>query len=176
MFNSSFFAKLTSTLALALVLSSAQAADHYQQISCGKLLDVENKKTLLDQQILVKNDLIVEIGDSVGAPAGAEKIDLSTQTCMPGLMDMHVHIGHDGSTNKTADVARISRSDADGALYGLHNVQNLLRQGFTTIRIPGGFGKSFYEGVCTGLDSGNGSDWRYYRQQHGQGGTGGTNS
>lgn len=139
------FLQLTQVLTLGLAISSAQAADRYQQLHCGKLLDVENKKTLLNQQILVKNDVIVEIGETVDAPSGADKIDLSTQTCMPGLMDMHVHIGGDGSMDKTLDVARISGSDADAALYGLHNVQSLLGQGFTTIRIPGEFGKAFYD-------------------------------
>ncbi|MEQ9069726.1 MAG: hypothetical protein RLO18_23535, partial [Gimesia chilikensis] len=59
---------------------------------CGSLLEVENKKVLKDQQILVKNDVILALDHDVGAPIDSEQIDLSKQVCMPGLMDTHVHI------------------------------------------------------------------------------------
>ena len=62
-------AVVTAGICLA---STGMAADHYQHIFCGTLLDVENKQSLSDQHILIKNDTIVAMGDSVDAPADAE--------------------------------------------------------------------------------------------------------
>jgi len=142
-----FAAGLSTALMLAPVWGSSAAPAHvgpdrYQDIHCGKLLDVEKKQTLSSQHILVKNDVIVELGASVSAPADAEKIDLSNQVCMPGLMDMHVHILYDTSKH-TIDYSALVNSSADVTLFGLRNLQSLLNQGFTTIRIPGDGDKTY---------------------------------
>lgn len=119
-----------------------QATDQYKIIDCGTLLDVENKKVVNDQQILINNDLIEAIGSELSVPAEAERIDLSNQVCMPGLMDMHVHILID-STKATLDVLRITESASELTLFGLSNLWSLLDQGFTTIRIPGDMDKEY---------------------------------
>jgi len=140
-------AGLSTALMLAPVWGSSAAPvhvgpDRYQDIHCGKLLDVEKKKTLSNQHILVKNDVIVELGASVNAPADAEKIDLSNQVCMPGLMDMHVHL-FTQSTQGTVDVLGTTQSSAFNALQGLRLSQELLKMGFTTVRIPGDFDRHY---------------------------------
>jgi len=130
-----------STSVLASV-APATNIDSLQHIQCGKLLDVVNKKTLSKQNILVRNGVIEAIGANVKAPEHAEQIDLSSQTCMPGLMDMHVHIFID-STKANLDVQGLVSSSADQTLMGLRNLQSLLNQGFTTIRIPGDLEKAY---------------------------------
>ena len=64
-----------SLLACAVFSSSALSADNDQLIQCGTLLDVENKQSLSNQQILVKNDLIADIGAAVDASAYAIDLD-----------------------------------------------------------------------------------------------------
>jgi imidazolonepropionase-like amidohydrolase len=113
-----------------------EKSDQYQIIHCGKLLDVEEKKTLVDQHILVKNGVITDMDSSVKAPENAEKIDLADHVCMPGLMDMHVHL-FTQSTKGTVDVLGTTQSSAFNALQGLRLSQKLLKMGFTTVRIPG---------------------------------------
>ena len=132
--------KALALLACAVFSSSALSADNFQLIQCGTLLDVENKRSLGNQQILVKNDLITEIGAAVNAPARAELIDLSDQVCMPGLMDMHVHIMFDAT--KPA-IRHFTDSASELTLFGLRNLWSLLDQGFTTIRIPGDGGGEY---------------------------------
>ena len=132
----------TAAAALAALALNAQAADSYTLIDCGSLLDVEKKKTFSNQQILVKNDLIEAIGSDLTAPAGAEQIDLSDQVCMPGLMDMHVHVMID-STKATLDVLAITESASELTLFGLRNLWTLLDQGFTTVRLPGDLDKEY---------------------------------
>ena len=130
-------AVVTAGMCLA---STGMAADHYQHIFCGTLLDVENKQSLSDQHILIKNDTIVAMGDSVDAPADAEQIDLSSQVCMPGLMDMHVHIMFDSSKPQ---IRHFTETASELTLFGLRNLWSLLDQGFTTIRIPGDGGGDY---------------------------------
>ena len=125
-----------SVLALLINLQPIAAEDSWIDIHCGELLDVENQTALKDQHILVKNDRIEAIASTVDAPDGSERIDLSDQTCMPGLMDMHVHLFID-TTGKTVDQAAPTQSSAYNALMGLRNAQTLLQSGFTTIRVPG---------------------------------------
>ncbi|NIB44969.1 amidohydrolase family protein [Pseudomaricurvus alkylphenolicus] len=133
---------LLATSALAAAPAPATTGEQLQYIQCGKLLDVVKKKTLSNQNILVRNGVIEAMGAEVKAPVNAEQIDLSNQVCMPGLMDMHTHIFID-STKSNLDAQGIMNSSADQTLMGLRNLQSLLNQGFTTIRIPGDLEKAY---------------------------------
>src|SRR5207342_3511535 len=68
------------------------------------------------------------------APATGTVIDRSQDTCLPGLIDAHAHI-----LIKTDDyqVDHLRRSSAYKGLRGLSVVQEMLRSGWTTIRILG---------------------------------------
>jgi imidazolonepropionase-like amidohydrolase len=48
-------------------------------------------------RIVIDGDRITSVGrvDAVSMPAGAERLDLSGRTIMPGLVDMHFHIEND---------------------------------------------------------------------------------
>ncbi len=61
-------------------------------------------------------------------------IDRSQDTCLPGLIDAHAHV-----LIKTDDyqVDHLRRSSAYKALRGLNVVQEMLRSGWTTVRILG---------------------------------------
>ena len=136
------FVKGAAAIAFSLGVSGVFADDSYIDIHCGQLLDVEKKQTLSDQHILVKNSVIAEIGATVSTPEGSEKVDLSNQTCMPGLMDMHVHLFIDAS-KAAPDSSLYFNSSADQTLMGVKNLKTLINQGFTTIRIPGDHDKAY---------------------------------
>ena len=102
-------------------------------IRAGRLLDVRTGKTAVNVFILIESDRIVSIGES--APPGAEIIDLSNKTVLPGLVDCHVHLLLNWKDQSSAAVVRMS--SAQGALWGLHNLQAYLNQGFTTLRDAG---------------------------------------
>src|SRR6266516_1745761 len=60
-------------------------------IRAGRLVDPETGTAAANQIILVEGERIKEIGGNVAIPAGAEVIDLSRLTLVPGFVDTHTH-------------------------------------------------------------------------------------
>ncbi|MET3119371.1 imidazolonepropionase-like amidohydrolase [Undibacterium sp. GrIS 1.8] len=110
-------------------------------IKAGKLIDVEAGKVLLDQIILVQNQHILSVGSSktMAIPAGAQILDLSKSTVLPGLIDSHTHLT--GNAHQHG-YASIGTSNIRAALYGVRAARDTLQAGFTTVRNVGadGFG------------------------------------
>jgi imidazolonepropionase-like amidohydrolase len=110
-------------------------------IRAGKLVDVANGAVLKDQTIIVTGETITSVGPSASArvPAGAELIDLSAQTVLPGLIDMHTHLTADPMLS---GYIALGVSDIRAALYGARAARLTLEAGFTTVRNvgAGGFG------------------------------------
>src|SRR5262245_22997309 len=61
-------------------------------IRAGRLIDPESGTAAANQMIAVKDGRIVEIGANVAIPQGAETIDLSQYSVLPGLVDAHNHL------------------------------------------------------------------------------------
>ncbi|MEO7733612.1 MAG: amidohydrolase family protein [Kofleriaceae bacterium] len=61
----------------------------------ARVLDVERGRWTPDQTVIIVGDKIVSVGPSKTArpPAGAEVVDLAGKALVPGLVDMHVHLG-----------------------------------------------------------------------------------
>ncbi len=110
-------------------------------IRAGKLVDVAAGTVLADQTIIVTGERITSVGPTAAAkvPAGAELIDLSGQTVLPGLIDMHTHLTADPMQS---GYAALGVSDIRAALYGARAARLTLEAGFTTVRNvgAGGFG------------------------------------
>jgi imidazolonepropionase-like amidohydrolase len=102
-------------------------------LECSKLIDVENGKVLRDRQILINEDRIVAIGNEVDSVEDA--VHYSLDTCMPGLMDMHVHL--DGQLSPNGYIKRFRNNEADQALIAANYANITLQAGFTTVRNPG---------------------------------------
>ena len=118
--------------ALTCLLASLPAAAA-TVLECERLVDVENGKLLENREVLVEDRRITAVGRSVEAPGGAERIALDT--CLPGLMDMHVHL--DGQMAPGAYIKRFQDNPADYALTAAHYGEKTLLAGFTTVRNPG---------------------------------------
>ena len=103
-------------------------------LRCGRLIDGRSDPVATDVGIQVLGDRITAVGKSLAAPPGAQVIDLSKSTCLPGLIDLHAHI-----LINPGDVLAESLRKSGGrkALEGLRNAQVRLRNGFTTLRDPG---------------------------------------
>jgi len=123
--------------------SAGQTAARAVLLSCGRFYDVENKQVHLNRQILIENGRITAIGRSIDAPKDTLKIDLKDQSCLPGLMDMHVHLVLE-TTKGIMDYLGKTQSSAYNALRGLKQAQTLLDIGFTTIRVPGTLASHYY--------------------------------
>lgn len=96
-------------------------------VKAGRLFDPRSGTNLLNQVIIIKGGIIVNVGPaaSVQIPAGARVLDLSSETVMPGLIDRHVHC-FGGQPN-----------DSRAALEGWATCMRDLHSGFTTIQDMG---------------------------------------
>ena len=118
-----------SALCLLVAASSAQAAT--QTIDCARMLDVKAGVWREKVSIVVADGKVVSIGPMT---AGADHIDLSAQSCMPGFIDMHVHLSSE--TQKQVDTLRdaLALGPADTALRAVGMAQRTLMAGFTSVR------------------------------------------
>src|SRR5471032_3294567 len=93
----------SALLATALLLSAGSSIAKDIVIHAGTLLDGISETAQRQVSILVHDDKIVALQAGFTAPAGAEVIDLSDATVMPGFIDCHVHISAKlpGRTNAT---------------------------------------------------------------------------
>lgn len=76
----------------------------------ARVLDVERGAWLIDQTVVVVGDKIQSVGPTNGAkiPAGAEVKDLAGMAILPGLWDMHAHIGDaDGVLNIASGITTV---------------------------------------------------------------------
>jgi imidazolonepropionase-like amidohydrolase len=105
-------------------------------IRAGHLLDVKTGKTLSNQIIVIQDDKIVSVGSGTQIPAGAQTIDLSNATVLPGLIDAHTHI----TMTTNFGYSRLGISIPREALNGARNARVTLDAGFTTIRNVGASG------------------------------------
>ncbi len=125
-----------TTLLASLPFSSSFAADESaaeQWLHCGNLIDTQEGEVLGQHYIKISGNKITEV--TTNKPASASLIDLSEKTCLPGLMDMHVHL--DGEMSPTAYVEGFTLNPADLAYRAHEYGMRTLLAGFTTVRNPG---------------------------------------
>jgi imidazolonepropionase-like amidohydrolase len=113
----------------------AQAGERVTLIRAGQLFDGTGTNLIQNATIVVRQGRIVEVGHNVSVPAGAEVVDLSGWTVMPGFIDMHTHITSDPSDGY-AD-RRFRDFPGHAALVGAKNARLTLLAGFTTVRNVG---------------------------------------
>ncbi len=108
-------------------------------IKAGRLIDVDNGRVLRDQLILVKDERISFVGPLATStvPAGANIIDLSAATVLPGLIDAHTHLT--GNPYEQG-YKSLGISSTRAALYGVRAARDTLAAGFTTVRNVGAEG------------------------------------
>ena len=71
--------------------SSHAAAGAITTVRCGRLLDVAAGAYKSNVDVTIKDAAVV----SVTASTGAADVDLSSLTCLPGLIDVHDHLTSD---------------------------------------------------------------------------------
>ncbi len=115
----------------------ASAEPHVTAIKAGHLIDVDTAKVLDDQIILISANRITAVGKNLAIPAGAEVIDLSNMTVLPGLIDCHTHLS-DGARDPSGDpLSYLKRTGAEVAFESVPNARVTLLSGFTTVRDVG---------------------------------------
>ncbi|MFV0277375.1 MAG: amidohydrolase family protein [Parahaliea sp.] len=128
------------TLWLALLvplLGGTVALADTRAIVGGNVVDINGGDILDDAVVLIENERIAAIGKrgAVNIPDGTQTIDASGLWLIPGLMNMHVHLGLILPGKMEAELANES-PEARG-LRMMLNAQGALDAGVTTIRMPG---------------------------------------
>lgn len=125
-------------LAVGAFSNSALAQDARPiLIRAGALFDGRTETLQRNVAILVRSGQIAEIGPGLAAPAGAEVIDLSGWTVMPGLIDLHTHLMLDPSDLGRDRGAFLFQYPESSILKGVNHARQTLLAGFTTVRDVG---------------------------------------
>lgn len=122
-------------IVLTLSLIIAAQAPKVTVIKAGRLIDTVNGKVLENQTIIIEGDRIKAVGSNLTVPAGAEVIDLSKMTVMPGFTDSHVHITGQAGGDYYETLFR--RNVMDEAVSAHIYAKRTLDAGFTTVRSLG---------------------------------------
>ena len=125
-----------AALALVLAAAAGPALAKDQVIHAGRLIDGVSKTPREKVSILIHDDRITGVQSGFVTPVGAEVVDLSTATVLPGLIDAHDHITSifDGGNPV---VEAVTGSGYDSAYASVGAARRTLEAGFTTIRDVG---------------------------------------
>jgi len=128
------FLGLTAGIGLAADSDSAITA-----LRCGRLLDVQSDNLVNNAVILIASGKVTAAGAAVAVPSGVQLLDLPQATCLPGLIDVHVHLTSDPSHSGYQGLGiSVPRS----TVTGVKNARKTLLAGFTTVRNVGASGYS----------------------------------
>jgi imidazolonepropionase-like amidohydrolase len=112
-----------------------KAATKKIAIRAGRLIDGKSDTPILNALILIEGDKIVSVTPGGTSPNGAELIDLSKATVLPGFADVHTHVLLNGDISaQDYDVQLLKESTPYRAILAARNARIALDHGFTMIR------------------------------------------
>lgn len=118
------------SLALTGVAAGQAQAPKTIYLRCGRLFDGKSIQMQSNVVVAIEGDKIKAIG---GPPEQA--IDLSRETCLPGLIDTHTHVLLQGDvTAEDYDQQLLKQSPQYRTILATVNARRALDYGFTSIR------------------------------------------
>ena len=125
----------------SVLFSSAQqqqpAAPSVTYIKAGKLFDSTGETVKPDMVIVVEGERIQKVAPAaqIKIPAGAQVIDLSRATVLPGLIDCHTHLG--ARADRYDEIYKFKDTPFSSAFAAEVNARKTLNAGFTSVRDVG---------------------------------------
>jgi imidazolonepropionase-like amidohydrolase len=169
---------MRTTFALLLTFAAALAsAQPLTVIKAGSLIDGRSDAPRANQIIVIRGNRIESVGSGT-IPAGANVIDLSGMTVMPGLIDSHTHIFLQGEDPAEGgyDVQLLKFGLAYRAARATVSARRALEQGFTSIRDVETEGAGYGDlGIKQAVDEGRIPGPRIFASTRGISTTGGYN-
>ena len=126
--------KALSHLISFILLLAAPVLAGAATLYCGNLIDGHRTEMMGPHIIEIDGDTITAVRETEApvAVSGDDAIDLSDYTCLPGLIDMHVHLTKEN--NPRSYIERFTLNVADRAFMAASHARTTLQAGFTTVR------------------------------------------
>ncbi len=129
---------ILARVALVFLGTCLARAEQVTVIHVGILIDGISDTPRRSQVIITRGQRIESVGDEAGAkiPEGANAVDLSHSTVLPGLIDSHTHIFLQGEVPAEGgyDIQLLKYPLAYRAARATVSVRRAIEQGFTTLR------------------------------------------
>jgi imidazolonepropionase-like amidohydrolase len=122
---------------LLFIMTMAVPSSAATFLHCGRLVDVRAGTVRTNVTIVTDGPTIVRVEQGLAAGSAEDTVvDLRSHTCMPGLIDMHVHLT--GEYTERAQVERFTLNTSDHAYRSVGFAEKTLMAGFTAVRDLGG--------------------------------------
>ncbi len=142
--NTRRVASIAALVGVAVVTTAA--APRSLAVRCGTLITDPLRPPIRNATVVITDGKITAIGPGAAVPQGAEELDLSALTVMPGLIDAHSHLWTGPLTSQTV-------ADPVATLRASKAVAFALGSGVVALRTVGGQG--FIDvGLQTAIDEG----------------------
>ena len=107
-------------------------------VHCATLIDGLSAQPAHDVTVVIRGGRIASVDSGLTHPKDLPWLDLPRHTCLPGLIDMHVHI-----TEAPEDLADMTvylrRTDDEVTRMSREQAEATLQAGFTTVRNVGNY-------------------------------------
>lgn len=131
------YRRIFTGLILLLGAASSWAAGQSKAIVGATVVDLANGRAVPNAVLVTEGERIMAVGpaSAVAVPAGAEVIHAEGKWLLPGLMNMHVHLGL--KLPGAAGDSLANETDVEEVLRMAGNARLSLLSGVTTLRLVG---------------------------------------